>query len=496
MDSAQSLLINHEFVDLGLSVKWATCNIGADTPFQKGNYYSWGEIETKKEYSWSTYKWCKGSSDTLSKYNTDREFGVVDNKLTLDPEDDVAHVIWGGNWRIPTKAEIDELFYNCTWIWTYMNGIKGYRVTSKIPGYTDRSIFFPAAGFYRGDFFRYQNQIGVFWASSLQPNYPSEAEKMGFGYTGIRAESNDRSRGFYVRPVCPSEDWLAHISSISLNPAPNSLIENSSYRLTTILKRNEIEYHYPNTGIVWSSDNPSVAEVNYDGVVTAISNGIAHITATVGTQSASCTIKVIKELDLEHDYVDLGLSVKWAACNVGALKQEEIGNFYAWGETTPKKDYDWSTYKWCNGTNNSLTKYNTDKEYGFVDNKNMLDPEDDVAHVKWGGNWRMPTEDEIMELITNCTWEWTTLNDINGYRVTSKIEGYTDRYIFLPATGYRIHTRRNYIGSESLYLSSMLSEFNPNENYYLYITKRYKDYIDLGDNTPRCYGYPVRAVCK
>ena len=138
--------------------------------------------------------------------------------------------------------------------------------------------------------------------------------------------------------------------------------------------------------------------------------------------------------------VDLGLSVKWATCNVGANKPEEYGDYYAWGETEPKDFYFWDTYKYCDGTYNSLTKY-TDSAYGkdgFSDNKSVLDPEDDVAYVKWGGNWRIPTKEELEELRTKCTWTSTTLNGVKGYSVTSNVDGYTDRSIFLPATGMRI----------------------------------------------------------
>ena len=141
-----------------------------------------------------------------------------------------------------------------------------------------------------------------------------------------------------------------------------------------------------------------------------------------------------------HEYVDLGLSVKWATCNVGAQTPEDYGDYYAWGETEPKDFYFWDTYKYCDGTYNSLTKY-TDSAYGkdgFSDNKSVLDPEDDVAHVKWGGNWRIPTKEELEELRTKCTWTSTTLNGVKGYSVTSNVDGYTDRSIFMPATGMRI----------------------------------------------------------
>ncbi len=129
--------------------------------------------------------------------------------------------------------------------------------------------------------------------------------------------------------------------------------------------------------------------------------------------------------------VDLGLSVKWASFNVGATKPEEYGGYYAWGETEEKEDYSWATYKWCNGTETSMTKYCTNSNYGIVDNKTILDSEDDVAHVKWGGTWRMPTDAEIEELLEKCTWTWTINNNIGGYVVT----GINGNSIFLPAGG-------------------------------------------------------------
>ena len=164
--------------------------------------------------------------------------------------------------------------------------------------------------------------------------------------------------------------------------------------------------------------------------------------AGTGDLDPAITAVVAKIVDYfpENVYVDLGLSVKWATCNVGADKPEEYGDYYAWGETEPKDFYFWDTYKYCDGTYNSLTKY-TDSacgKDGFSDNKSVLVPEDDVAHVKWGGNWRIPTKDELEELRTKCTWTSTTLNGVKGYSVTSNVDGYTDRSIFLPATGMRI----------------------------------------------------------
>ena len=168
-----------------------------------------------------------------------------------------------------------------------------------------------------------------------------------------------------------------------------------------------------------------------------------------------------------YEAVDLGLSVKWATFNVGASSPEEYGDYFAWGETEPKSDYLWAYYKWCNGTKNSLTKYNHWTAYGTVDNKKVLDPEDDAAHVNWGGSWRMPTDAEWTELRNNCTWTWTTVNGIKGRLVTSKKAGYTDKSIFLPAAGRRSGTDLTNVGSYGIYWSSSLYTDNPDYAWYV-----------------------------
>lgn len=187
------------------------------------------------------------------------------------------------------------------------------------------------------------------------------------------------------------------------------------------------------------------------------------------------------------EYVDLGLSVKWATFNVGATKPEEYGDYFAWGETEPKAVYNWSTYKWCNGSSSSLTKYCTSSSYGIVDNKTTLELSDDAARANWGGNWRMPTKAEQDELHEQCTWTWTTQNGVNGYKVTSN----SGKSIFLPAAGHRDDNSLYSAGSESNYWSSSLSPVSPYYAYYLLFNSSYVDW-DNFDN--RYYGFSVRPV--
>ena len=199
----------HGYVDLGLSVKWATYNVGANKPEDNGDYFAWGEVKPKANYNWNTYKWCKGSSSTLTKYNNNKDFGIVDYKTTLDKDDDAAAVNWRGKWRMPTYAEINELCENCTWTWTNRNGIKGYKVKSKING---NSIFFPAAGFMMDAQLRCaSNQkrnevdmLGDYWSSSLYTHHPVYACREYFRSTFMRGSKHEsRHYGFTIRPVCP-----------------------------------------------------------------------------------------------------------------------------------------------------------------------------------------------------------------------------------------------------------------------------------------------------
>lgn len=203
-----------ESVDLGLSVNWASCNIGAQNPEDLGLYFSWGEVKSKQIFTDSTYKYAKMTGYHgffLTKYCNDETLGTLDHKLVLELEDDVAHKRWGGNWRMPTKEEIDELIKKCSWKWTTQNGIYGYIVT----GTTGQSIFLPAAGEYTR-FSEPNNcaeEYGFYWSSTVCHIIPSFAYYLGFFSRNRFCDANlgraniycERSYGRSVRPVCPRE---------------------------------------------------------------------------------------------------------------------------------------------------------------------------------------------------------------------------------------------------------------------------------------------------
>ncbi len=193
-----------------------------------------------------------------------------------------------------------------------------------------------------------------------------------------------------------------------------------------------------------------------------------------------------------HEWVDLGLysGTKWATCNIGANTPEESGDYFAWGETTTKRTYNWTTYHYCKGDNKSITKYCCDPRYGnngFTDNRTILEASDDVATVNWGTGWRMPTKDEMIELITMCTTSWTVINGVSG-RV---FVGPNGNSIFLPASGEYYESEICYAGLGHYWSSSLCGGFS-NDAWYLYLNSKYFD-TNYGG---REYGYPIRPVCN
>lgn len=203
------------------------------------------------------------------------------------------------------------------------------------------------------------------------------------------------------------------------------------------------------------------------------------------------------------EFIDLGLSVKWALCNLGATAPEEAGNYYAWGETTPKTTYNYATYKWGNGSDHIdyskpqfYTKYNTLADYGnegYTDDLIEIEKTDDAAYTAYHGHWRLPTYEEMQELIEKCRWTWTTLNGVPGFRVES-MDG--QQSIFLPAAGTMADETLSASGSYGLYYTSTLNPENPNYAYELsFYNAAWGMAYGIG-NGMRQYGRSIRPVAK
>ena len=443
-----------EYVDLCLpsGTLWATCNVGASSPEEFGKYYAWGEITTK---------------DTYTKENS-LTYGKKMNDISANPKFDAATANWGKDWRMPTLAEMRELYYECTWVRRECNGVNGYKVV----GPDGNSIFLPAAGIYEDSTLVVAGFEGVYWASTpyyseYSHYYPDEAAYVGgfslgegfdYGpgarYDGVSVRAV-RAEGFELHPQYAwvttsavtekTDDYVTCVGEVT---ADNGL------SVTT-------------RGVCWSTKGTPTINDNYTingsglGSYTArvdISNLSlytpcyirAYATNSAGTSYGKqiCVMKSGKSSGEYngHEYVDLGLSVKWATCNVGATSPEEYGDYFAWGETSTKETYGDDN---CPTYRLSISQL---QSQGYIDSEGNLTSQYDAATANWGGDWRMPTYDELNELITQCTWTWMG----NGYKVT----GPNGSSIFLPAAGYRSGSWLDGAGSRGFYRSSA-----PNEEY-------------------------------
>ena len=256
-----------------------------------------------------------------------------------------------------------------------------------------------------------------------------------------------------------------------------------------------------NKALAWSSSDASVATVSANGVVSGKAPGSAIITVTSWESGKTATCTVTVEPSTIPEAIDLGLSVKWASFNLGAMAPEESGDYYAWGETEPyysstnpfvwkegkEAGYNWLSYRWCNGSSDNITKYNTES-------LTQLEPADDAAHVYLGGKWRMPTDEEWAELRENCTFTWTTQNNVNGFLVTSNVSGYTNVSIFLPAAGFMVSTNLYGVGECGEYWhSGNNTSIQENAGYNGFET----GYTVMGYGwTDRCSGLSIRPVSE
>lgn len=320
-------------IDLGLSVKWASANVGATRPESFGGYYAWGETQEKDVYNETTYKYYNLEWQTITK------IGIEISGTQYD----AAKKQMGNDWRIPTQAEWKELVENCTWTHGTVNGVTGFTVE----GPNGNSIFLPCAGRL------YDN------GSSDRNGYENVS---GFYWTGTLAEDNEYNYRIYRASLSPS---------------------------------------------LYAADGYDVPEIGMS------------IRAVQGTRDN-------EETDPEPEpgpmnMVDLGLSVKWGGHNVGAAKPSEVGNYYSWGCNKVQTLYGDAAYP----------HYNAETEMYDDLGQDISGTRYDVATVRWGEGWRIPTKAELEELVNECVWTWTTLDGHYGYNV----QGPSGNSIFLPLGG-------------------------------------------------------------
>ena len=344
-----------EYVDLGLPSGnlWAKCNLGASSPEAYGDYYAWGEVEPKQEYTKSNHKWYKegAPSQGFTKYNNE------DGKLTLEDEDDAVIQKLGNGWRTPTLADFRELTNQkyTTIEKTTLNGVAGYQITSKK---NKKSIFIPCAGFKNSE--------------KPQTRAISDDEEVAVCMTNLRR------------------------------------IDNMVYNAWTFAFQNDRIGRYGKR----RPDGISIRPVKGPGV------------------------------PVPNNCVDLGLAsgLLWAKCNLGTTDPTELGDYYAWGETSTKKKYYSDNYKHFKIDGGiKVLKYNE------KDGKTVLDLNDDAARANIGAGYRIPTKEDWEELLEDCKWEavTTTLSEIIDPSQTKviarwKVTGPSGNSIVLPMTsGFR-----------------------------------------------------------
>ena len=343
-----------EYVDLGLPSGnlWAKCNLGASAPEAYGDYYAWGEVEPKQEYTYPNHKWYKEGAPSLgfTKYNNE------DGKLTLEDEDDAVIQKLGNGWRTPTLADFRELTNQklTTIKKTTLNGVAGYQITSKKNG---KSVFIPCAGFKNSE--------------KPQTRAISDDEEVAICMTNLRRIDY---QVFNAWSFAFEQDRIGRYG-----------------------KRRP--------------DGISVRPVKGPG------------------------------MPIPNNCVDLGLAsgLLWAKYNIGTTEPTQLGNYYAWGETSPKKKYYSDNYKyyiWKGDDLKRISKYNEE------DGKTVLDLEDDAARANLGVGYRIPTKADWEELLEDCKWEavTTTLSEIIDPSQTKiiarwKVTGPNGNSIVLPMTG-------------------------------------------------------------
>ena len=562
-----------EAVDLGLSVKWASCNVGATDINLHGSYFAWGEIKEKEEYT-------EGNSATYGKYFY---------SIYGDAQYDAARAVCGGEWRLPTKYEMQELIENCAWTWTSEGIFNGYRVTSFRTG---ESIFLPAAGYKQSSSLSGANSSGIYWTSTPADSCASYVLDIDSDDNSLTAFVGTRYYGYSIRPVMgePTLFYVPSLSCLRLSDyvvtalAVSATLESDGETSVTergfCISSTSEEPTTADRKVVSTSEGPNFSAtidgleeggtyhirayaINAKGVgygetrtfttqtieLPILSNtrvaSYSDVTATVAatlTDNGNDTLIVergfcisstsekptigdrkvvavsegekfsvtIDGLNVSTKYyvrayainskgmaysdvisfmtreaavvsydeaVDLGLSVKWATYNVGASSPEEYGDYFAWGATKANKD---NFVTWTLSISELESR-------GIIGEKGNLALDYDAAFVNWGGKWRMPTLDEMKELLEECTWEWITYKDVCGQLVT----GPNGNSIFLPAAGFHDNTSLRNVGSYGHYWSATPSSSSLMA-YYLEL-KLHRCYWN---ELFRYYGRSVRPVSE
>ena len=388
-DKAKKLIKKPELVDMGLSVLWSSWNLGASSVAEFGNYYAWGETFQRNDlFDWNTYKYFHDKDGNRTPYNDkekpqNEELTFIGNDIA-GTQYDAATIVLGDGWMTPNESHWKELMHNCWWQWDSIDGVRGYVVKSRING---NMIFLPAAGVRDGYKLVAGNECGIYMSSEL--------------HNVIQVMDYNLKQHNYVTTNSYFNEMLQFAQQARNAQIVYSYYE-AGYPYSSLLKR----FHSRCNG-------QSIRPVK-------VNNNVYRPTTDTTTYKPHA--------------VDLGLSVLWADCNVGATSPTGTGQVYAWGETAPKILYDWSTYQFFNDKDGNGNPYKKD-DYEKLNKselknlgKDIAGTRYDVATQLWGNGWSMPSIEQWQELIDKCKWVRTTKNGVGGFAVT----GPNGNSIFLP----------------------------------------------------------------
>ncbi|MBQ3097439.1 MAG: hypothetical protein IJC66_04710, partial [Kiritimatiellae bacterium] len=494
---------------------WATTNIGAEKPEDYGCYFWWGDTVgyRRENNAWVA---SDGSSmnfsfatNTVPTWVKDisilKSEGWITEDGVLAPEHDAAHIHWGGDWRMPTEQEIKDLNNKCDWTWTAQNGVKGYVVRGR-GEYASNSIFLPCTGRGDGTSLIEAGSTGNYWSSVP---YSDGNNSWGLYFmSGGRDSYRSRSRylGRSVRPVQGSVSAPTNSVSVPTNVSATDGTSTANVTITWSAVAGATSYE------IWRGTSNDSALATTIG--TSTSTSYSDTSATPGTTYyywvkavASVGVSAFSSSDSGyiksisgHGKVQLWENGPyWATTNIGAEKPEDYGYYFWWGDTV---GYKWENDRWIasdgSTTNFSFTSSNTPtygkdiatlQTNGWITAEGVLAPEHDAAHIHWGGDWRMPTKQEMDDLDNNCDWTWTAQNGVAGYVVRGRGD-YASNSIFLPCTGYVDGTSLDYAVSSGNYWSSVPSS-DYNDSWHLHL---HSGGHDTSCYRPRLRGLSVRPL--
>ena len=312
-------------IDLGLSVKWASYNVGAAKPEDYGDYFAWGEVSPKSDFRWPNYQFGASKNGPFSKYVLDENYGTIDHKTILDLTDDAAAAAWIGDWRLPSKDEVSELMSTCTWTWTKWNGVNGYRVT----GPNGNSIFLPANGMRSGTSISDEGTVGNYWSSSISGDGSYFALSPYFSQSGKEIGNCYRYFGLGIRPVY---GVLVPVSEITI---PEALILTMGKTESSVLTADILPENATYKNLTWSSTDESVATVDHEGKVTAVAVGNVSITAfsADGSESAQCRVDVnqpIQSITFDKSTIETFVGADPITLTVTVLPEEYTDKVLDW----------------------------------------------------------------------------------------------------------------------------------------------------------------------